>query len=175
MDIFDILKRIHDSHIPSLVKKTDMEGIISTYIRGGGNLKKVDNRNTSLLHYSVRYSLYEVTHILLHRGVNPNKRSANFGFLIHQISYSTEDYDYDISNIKILKLLIQYGVNIKVKDFGTRSPLRYAKLCKNEEMIKILEAVPKVDTLYRLCLGVIRDSRVDIPKWVPGPLLEWRL
>jgi ankyrin repeat protein len=155
----------------------DKSAVIKKCFENTGRNNIISKRGYTLLYYAVFYKSYDIVKYLLRNGENPDIVMNYCTLAIFRLRYNPEVDTSDIE-FKLLKVLVKYGANINTKTETCNvwyTPLSTAEYYNNEKMVEFLKNRPKIDTLYRMCLGVIRNKGVNVPKWVPEKLLWWRL
>jgi hypothetical protein len=85
--------------------------IIELLINKGANLSHRDNIGKTALHYAIEENLTEIAELLMNKGLNVNDKTIAEPYLITVFKSNTYQ-------TRILKMLIQHGINLHGKYYG---------------------------------------------------------
>ena len=127
----------------------ELESYISNSQNPGENINELDNKENSALHYAARYSHIEIVATLVETlGAKTNVVGSDKMTPVHyasrygkNVTVICDDYQEDSdTGLQVLKMLINYGGDVRAKDFYHLTPLHHAAMRGN---IKIVEHLVK--------------------------------
>lgn len=126
-------------HVASYFKnKTNFIKILNKFVEQKINISKQNKYGNTALHISCMLNNYDISEILILKGININSKNYTSNF-------APLNYSVDNGNIKLVKLLISYGSNYNEQDFSGNTILHHAISAEKYDIIEYLLTLKEVN------------------------------
>jgi len=136
--------------------------VVEVLLGAGANPNIADMYGWTPLHRASRNGHKEVVEVLLGAGANPN--------IADQFGMTPLHYASGNGHKEVVERLLQRGVDPHLADKQGQTPLSLAQNAwtgPHEEVIKMIEAWPKIVSLRTLCMRVIERNQLDRTEYPP--------
>jgi len=126
---------------------------VAKLLQRDAQMETIDVFGFSALHHAVYFGIESSVEVLLQKGAQVNAEDPNNAPLINAIK------NVEIPNANVVKILLNYGASIDIKDRYGKTPLELAKLYLDEddERIAILQKAEKTKKKPRKLQQMFRE------------------